>query len=1283
MSEKNKNEEWLDFDSGSMSEEEAANLEAMEALYEAEVGAEVPDFEDFDNLELRESMPTDEVAEAAEDTTSASSAEYVSAFSVAEHASEKLLHPTLLEASAGTGKTFSIKHLVLRLIVEHNKAIDKILVVTFTRAATAELSTRIREHLADTVRYVEACRRVLEEVKNETPPSVDVSLAEIAEDPVDFAKKAGLETAGLEAAVKGTDGLIVGQVKSWVSMMTGTDSQEDDKRVPLTFDVQLSRLRRALSNFDNAAIYTIHSFCRQMLSKHAFSASGALEWNLMSDDADFRSQAITDFLRGKLADRMNNPEERRALVTDVKWDTILREIQKLPAELARREVAACDLKADIEAFINEVPPALEKLKADAGIHVYDDLLITMWKTINAELHDKTSEFAFVKSVRAAYQAVLIDEFQDTDPVQYEVFKALFLPENPDDWKNGALFFVGDPKQAIYSFRSADLNTYFRAKEDLEHLKGRRSAVIANLPKNYRSSPRLVAAVNALFTYPEVDGEAPKPAFLNEKLDFKPVESQSTNTGLYLWKDCEWTEMDPFVLRLGDDFEKADSATEAEVRAVTADMVMMIQGGQKGRIALKAESFEEGKGLADDRPHFVMLNGNKKIPLRALEPRDIAILCRGVRNNEALESLRRSLDTHGIRTRLFDDSHICMTAEAEELLTVLHAYAAPDDERAVRAARTTRLIGETLNDLEREDDAHRTELRLFLEEGRRQWSRRGLAPILGELMTKFRTAERLLPTKGGEQTITNFAHLIEILHNAGKRYNAPAGLIAWFESAMRNPPGGDDSWEVRLASDANLVTVWTIHRSKGLQYPVVYLPFTKTLCQKPPKAPVLRIYENGQMMLKIWPDQCSNEEAFSVDVAEENIRLAYVALTRAACRIVMTASYPEKISGRGIAKESCAYWQLLMGQPFKAEQWPEVREKLTKLDDLGFIKLDDLMTVKDLEGRSIDGCIPTVESVSDQVELKLGPSTSVYPAWYKSSFTGLTRMMSDDGETTPVFGARFKPDLTRENPTMLDFPRGTQAGDTLHRMLEVADFQKLALYEEEPARKKLAENVIRSHMSAFESPLHFENAVRAASDMIYDVLNAEILPGVRLKDIKPAARAAEMEFLLSMPKGLTAKRLGEWLAKADPRYAVSGLDEKTLAGYLTGFIDLTFMDHNRRFWILDWKSNAIAEHVNCAEDYTEEVMAAEMTKHHYRLQYLIYLVALRRFLKLRLGDAWCEDVIGGAVYVFLRGVKASAERGADGHLQGVVLDPVPPKLIANMDVLFSDDWKTLFAGEAEC
>lgn len=284
----------------------------------------------------------------------------------------------------------------------------------------------------------------------------------------------------------------------------------------------------------------------------------------------------------------------------------------------------------------------------------------------------------------------------------------------------------------------------------------------------------------------------------------------------------------------------------------------------------------------------------------------------------------------------------------------------------------------------------------------------------------------------------------------------------------------------------------------------------------------------------------------------------------------------------------------------------------------------------------------------------------------SSFSSINRTVSDDD--VAWFGPK-----PSDGPLegILAFPRGTKAGDAMHGMLEVADFPAVApdTPEADALRRRIAREKIETFL-AFPDEASLEKAVGEAARMIYDVVNAEILPGIRLRDVKMTERASEMPFLLRMREGLDVADLRALLASFGEPYDIPGLTDDDLSGFLTGFIDLAF-GAGGKFWILDWKSNAITRAVRTQADFTEPVMAEEMRVHRYRLQYLIYLVALRRFLKARLGPDYDDSLLGGACYVFLRGVSADAVRASNG-IQGVVHDPVGIDKIARLDELFMPD-----------
>lgn len=1106
--------------------------------------------------------------------------------------------PTLLEASAGTGKTFSIKHLVLRLVVEEKMPIERILVVTFTRAATAELAARIQAHIAETSGYV---------------------------------------TGMLEADE--VDPLVVKQVDKWKA------DNLDEKDIA-------ALLRAALSGFDNAAIYTIHSFCQKMLTNHAFSASGVFDCDLFDEADDLVRETTEDFLRREL-DRAADGEERERLMKGTRWEDKLKVLAATTPDLAPRRFLDEDKSFEeqvLRRFADEAPKKLRELKAEHGVLTFDDLLVDMWRRLRDDKDGK-----LVDVIRQTYQGVLIDEFQDTDPLQFAVFKRLFLdrPRSPHSGRR-ALFFVGDPKQAIYRFRSADLNTYMKARA----LIRRR----ARLARNFRSSPKLVTAINALFS--KVQDPAGPGAFLRPDLAYVPVKYSAGKTGLWRLTDEGWKEVAPMEIWTASKLGwKADERRRTSYEAMANDIAELIQAGLENRAALAAGEDDEVIATVNTEVE----GESREFKLRALRAGDIAVL---IRKRQTADPIRDALSARGIRIRMKSNADVCKSEEAAEIMLVLRALAAPADERIMRAARATRFMGDSLSAVEQITEEKRTEYRELFEEGRRRWTRLGVAAAFSRLADVCGTARRILPTEGGEQRLTNYEHLIELLHNAGRRYDTPTGLIAWFEKACAKYSQNEERC-LRLAGDANLVTVETIHSSKGLQYPIVYLPNSEDLCDTRSRpGSVFRDVDAATQSLCITLSHADRKESESYlkETNEEYVRLAYVAVTRAAARVVISLPAWSRKGDSGpwwadVLKS--AYCRALAGNPKPEEA--DVRRALKTLQS----SHPDAVLIRDLSTMPTDPVSVTAVSVDTSSDaFGADEAKNVKTAWRISSFTGLTRMIADDdtGTVQRWFG---KPQTVTAKPDILTFPRGTEQGKCLHSILEAADFQAMAqaTSEAKKAREELAQSVIEGALS-FKNDEKKRMAVSGAAKMVFNVLNTEILPGVYLRDVKPGARTAEMPFLISMGKGANAAKLSELLASIDQKYAVPGLSDESLAGYLTGIIDLAF-GAKGKFWILDWKSNAIPDRVKKAADFTQEVMADEMNRHHYRLQYLIYLVALRRFLRARLGKDYRDGLLGGAVYVFLRGVSPTAARAADG-IQGVVYDPVPADVIAKLDCFFASE-----------
>lgn len=416
-----------------------------------------------------------------------------------------------------------------------------------------------------------------------------------------------------------------------------------------------------------------------------------------------------------------------------------------------------------------------------------------------------------------------------------------------------------------------------------------------------------------------------------------------------------------------------------------------------------------------------------------------------------------------------------------------------------------------------------------------------------------------------------------------------------------------------------------------------------------------------MKLSITHGEVSESDELKVKRNEELVRLAYVAMTRAACRLVLVVPQKKTSKGWNTSYARNAYFMALTGS--LNPESSIVLDRFRVLGGLPGVRCVEIETLLSGKAAGITVAPPVLDS-----DLGVDHAKPILPKWRVSSFSSINRSVTDD--EVAWFGPK---QAGGSLEGILAFPRGTKAGDAMHGMLEIADFPAVApdTPEADALRRSIARSRIEQFLS-FSDEVSLDKAVGEAARMIYDVVNAEILPGIRLRDVKMTERASEMPFLLRMRDGLNASDLKEVLESFGERYEIPNLSDDDLSGFLTGFIDLAF-GAKGKFWILDWKSNAITRFVKTQADFTQHVMSDEMRVHRYRLQYLIYLVALRRFLRVRLGRDYDDSLLGGACYVFLRGVSADAQRGPDG-IQGVVYDPVGADRIARLDELFLPEWE---------
>lgn len=1101
----------------------------------------------------------------------------------------------LLEASAGTGKTYSLMRVLLRLLVEKGIELDRILVVTFTNAATDELSSRLRSNLTELIEQIRL-------------------------------KKNG-------------------------SFNDLLDSWEEKKYCSAEI---LEKLQTALNKIDDAAIFTIHGFCQRILQDFVFSSKGNYDFEI-GDDSDAKDKALTTFLRTNLPKAYPTcPTEQLSLARDIPWADIL----STTAGLSRTKPLTQQMKLmkDSEhepeeetnqffnTFIDQATTLYEKNKKDERLFTFDDLLIEAEERI-------VKDPEFTKAIQNLYGAALIDEFQDTDPIQYSIFKHLFL-DDPEGSK--PVIFVGDPKQSIYRFRNASLETYLLAKNEINNLY--------QLVKNYRSTPGIIAGVNEYFN-PE--GKGPDGGFLNQALTYSPVQFNKKKLPLLLEKNGKLEPLPSFAFW-----------SNADTKALS-----------------NAEALRDMEAIAIAEEIESLLKENVLYEGRRLRPSDIAILvAKRFHADKVIEQLRK----RGIRTLRSSNENVLCSKEAHELKSVLEAMYDPRDTRLVAAAQATRIFGDSLNDL-LNNDAASAQARLLLENSAKIYEKRGIIAAVSNLFAGAKTEERLLQY-GGERALTNYQHILELLHQQHNTIDNLQGLLRWLKQEQKK---NNDSYTLRRETDSDVVRVETIHSSKGLQYPVVYyldrpISFSKSQEFRDDATGVITFYETEQKA----PDD------FVEKSYEESMRLLYVAMTRATARVVLPYFFKKTKSGaphgsvggkyplaQAISGETSGGMAIINGlnrlrealSPKEASA-REVRKALLEgISEHNKNNAHPLMLSEkalnayspfdirfDFEPGKFSDFEVSIREQIEHLDLRAGRGDRQNRSWISSSFTSLLRTMEaqDSAVITDETEASEseEPVAASKEEDILEVLKGSQSaaefGTKVHELLEKIfdkNFHnwKLRVY-------KFLDDRFKGYVAPETEERKAEIETKT-EEFFENLFEAKILPSTpgfhlaqlfkNLKDCRP-----ELKFMLSVGapiKGrerLTASLLAETLTAFDSRYKDFHLSELDMRGYLTGSIDLAFAADGK-YWVIDWKTNKIDYRNNAPELYTPEAVDALMKNNHYELQLTLYLVALKRMLEVRLNLPEGEGykVIGGAIYCFLRGINKEGrgtyfERPKDGLIE---------------------------------
>jgi exodeoxyribonuclease V beta subunit len=833
---------------------------------------------------------------------------------------------------------------------------------------------------------------------------------------------------------------------------------------------------------------------------------------------------------------------------------------------------------------------LPERKSALNIRFFDDLLADLHRALSGPGGSLLAD-----RMRSKYRAALIDEFQDTDQIQYKIFKSVF--------KEGSmpLFLIGDPKQAIYSFRGADIFAYLEAKEDVPDEQHH------TMEFNWRSSERLVEAVNLLFsqnrqnplvidglTYPEV--KVPESA-VKEQKELCLGERDSSPMQIWFFSR-EASEKKCIPIK---------RANPTIVKSVTDEIAGLLADASKGIATI------DGK---------------------AVVPGDIAVIVRG---HKQAKYIYDSLQKRGIPAVVRSEQSVFQTQEALEFRTILNAIADPGHEGKVRASLATSILGISANGIARTFDADGEadwEKRLnSFKENHNLWKNYGFMTMFRTLLEKEGIRARFLSMPGGERSITNLLHCGELLHaEAVASHLGVDALCSWFSEQVTTPQVGEEH-QIRLESDEKAIKILTIHVSKGLEFPIVFCPFLWGGVIDGGKTVVA--HEGYQLVADYGSDKFEQHHKDSLDEGlAENVRLLYVALTRAKYRCYVAWGHfkysessalaylfhsPEKVGG------SSSYQELI--KVMGAIEDSRMIEKIRSIASAGSINLviDPSSESEDISLRRND----------EAEQLQCRTFTGMIESdWRVSSFSSLI----DGHESAPDFpdhdssdeSTESKSDETLHENSFFAFPKGADPGTFLHSIFEQVNFASVNNIH---LAELLSKGVEKSPAySKYSDTLH---------KMLTTVLNAELLKGLRLSGLQPGSWVQEMEFYFPL-KSIDPKVLKGFFNKHGIKTPVNlermaeMLNFQSVKGMLLGFIDLLFC-HEGKYYILDWKSNHLG---NQPENYMPDNLASDMERKLYPLQYLIYTVAVNSYLKRRIPDYKYETHFGGVLYLYLRGIDDS-------------------------------------------
>lgn len=1086
----------------------------------------------------------------------------------------------LVEASAGTGKTFSIGLLVLRLVLEKDIAIEKILMVTFTNNAVAELEERLRRFVKEAHDYAvynkNAEQYISLVVENAFQISGKHSVVQRLKDALLFLDQLSVMTIhGFCQQTLSNQAFETGQLFGAELVTTMDDIYEHYvnefwRKHINTLPLVVYKVLRQEAKFNTGSILGViknyfggNEFFSYREGEHYrlpaaefqqyFETAAqrqtqnrkSFERYLDKHREDIRKNMLANATARKYVDHLEVPGQmwdyiRGALKEDKKYISKVFDERLLSFFTTSGEIEAAalvhlnELLNNIYCFsLYKIVPAVNAHIQAAGMISFDGLIRNLHTAITGP-----NQMKIVRELQSKYQVVFVDEFQDTDKLQYEIFKTAFHTRT-------ILFYIGDPKQSIYAFRQADINTYLAAYKDVDRLY--------SMNTNYRSTPGYVSALNEFFL--------PAPDF------------------------------DTFLFN-----NQADTIHYTAVEAREQPVENEFFYGSKKQVPLRVLICKKNEDVIEGLAEKILelLNDkNYKIHQQIIKPSDIGIL---VADKLFGKSVKTALNKRNIPAVVLNDDRVMQSPEAGALYHVLRAMHNPTLEN-VNTGLLNQFTGRTTSEI----TSYKKEQLIWLFRGyKTRWESGGINVAISTWMKDFGVREYLTrsDTENGLRIISNLDQLKELLIKTQYlQHMNPDELLDWMKRAKDLELLDEDESVIRLENDADAVTIITIHRSKGLQYKIAFVPQADLKIKEAQKLGLVSLYQNGKYILVPGNQMDSGQVgAYELQARQEKRRLLYVALTRG----------------------------IYAGFVYKNEQF---KNKSTLTDFMAAAARSDLIAVSKFEPvenkdahlrylpENLRHAVPAV--IRSGFEL-------LHPNWRFMSYSALT---PEHGYPSPQ--GREEPASDYDKFIFEKLRRGSITGTMLHEILEKIDFQndENHIYPVQRAIERYASS---------NTGLYLQYLPR----LIQHILQSQIHVAdfsFQLKDIPGTKQLHELEF--DFPVGSFDTQALRDLCR---QYGIdiSIVNRSELYGMMNGFIDM-FFEHEGKYYVLDWKSNHLG---NSISSYTGKALLEAMRENNYHLQYLIYALAIRKYLRQRLKSFDYEQHFGGVIYCFVRGMRSGAPTG---------------------------------------